>query len=477
MHKTRSQSGFSIFVLLLIVLSAVATVITYFVWYRAEDGVFERVPPVIKLDEQESFKGIGLNLYPLKVKLTDVGAGLDEVIVRLEQHRERIDITKKKFSSEKFGEVVLEVGGEDFFGEEGVGTLEIKAWDKSFWSNSSEVIIPIKIDRTYPRVSILTSQHNGQLGGSQLAFYRSTDSNLSNSGVVVSGNYFQGARGSLLDPAIRNIDVFGVFYALDAFSAVRDSSVRLFARDEVGNEKQGKFYNKVAKRSFRQAREVVPVSFLTRSVKNLTAPYKKELEGFSDDSELAHFSLLVTKIKEAEEYRIRSVIKARGLTKLFIDSGMTPPPGAPSFRYGESVNYVFNEQPIVDIRSSGFRLDMAADVDVFASAAGEVIFSENLSYFGKIVIVDHGMGITTTYAGLNSVLVSTGDLVNRDTPIGTSGVSGAFYRPGTFFEVRVQGVPVTPLEWWEGAWVKSHVLDKIKEIKRLLGAVEINPLE
>jgi hypothetical protein len=459
------------------VLSAVATVITYFVWYRADDGVFERVPPIIRVAEQENFKGIGLGISTVKIAVGDVGAGLDEVIVRLEQHRERIDLTKSKFSGEKSGEVVLEVGGEDYFGEEGSGNLEIKVWDKSFWSNSSELVIPIKIDRTYPKVSVLTSQHNGQLGGSQLVFYRSTDANLNSSGVLVSRNYFKGAKAGLIDPAIRNPDVFAVFYGLDAASSIKETSVKLFARDEVGNEKHGNFYNKIAKRSFRQAREVVPSFFLERMVKGLTAPYKNELGLLADDSGLAHFSLLVSKIREIEEARIKSVIRSRGLTKLFIDSGMLPPPGAPSFRYGEFVKYVFNEQPVVEIRSTGFRLDVASDLAVFASATGEVILAENLSFFGKTVVVDHGMGITTTYSGLNSVLVSPGDLVNKDTAIGTSGMSGAFYRPGIYFEVRVQGVPVTPLEWWEGAWVKSHVLDKIKEIKRLLGAVEINPLE
>ncbi len=477
MRRILSQGGFSVFTTLLIALSAVATVVIYFAWYRSEDGLFERVPPVIKLQDNENFRGMGVEPYMLKLSLSDLGSGLDEVVIRLNQHRERIDLGKKKFFGERHGDFSLEIGGPDYFGEEGDGKIEIKLWDKSFWSNSTDLILPIKIDSTFPRVSILTSQHNGQQGGAQLAFYRASDLNLKQSGVVVGTEYFYGVKGSLLDPGIKNDDIYGVIYGLGAAQSAAVDQVRLFAKDELSNEKQVKFYNKVAKRRFREAREVVSSQFMLSKLPNLIVPYQNEIESLDKNSDATQLASLLSEIRAAEDLKIRSVIKNRGLTKLLIDSEMIPPVGSPYYRYGERISYVFNEEVLAEVTSSGFRMAASANSEVLAAATGEVIFVENLSVFGKVVILDHGLGITTTYAGLDSISVSPGDLVDSSKIIGTTGSSGIFFRPGVFFEVRVQGAPVTPLEWWEPGWVKSHILDKIKEIKRLLGVGEINPIE
>jgi hypothetical protein len=471
------QKGSGAFIVTAVVLSAIMTVLVYMLWYRSEDGLFERTPPEIELSVESQSIGLGLNLKRVDLTISDQGMGLDEVAVRLEQHRERVDIVKRKLEGEKKVPLTFEIGGPDSYGDEGEGSLEIKVWDKSFWSNSAEKIIPLKIDKTLPKVSILTSQHNGQEGGSQLAFYRAQDANLIRSGVRIASQYFVGSKGGIFDSALTSRDVYGVVYAMPANRKLSESNIDLFAEDIVGNQKLGNFYKKIANRKYRKFDFEIPERFLTENVRELTNKYKLEREESSVNSDVDHFRLLTDTVRKYEDQKIRNVINSRGLTKLMIDQAMMPIAGSPLYRYGEIISYSVNGDVVAKVESTGFRMDMSRGAPIYPAAEGEVIFADNLSYFGKTVVLDHGAGVSTVYAGLDNITVALADLVTPERSLGMAGSTGLFFKPGVLFEVRVQGEPVTPLEWWEGAWVKSHILDKIKETKRLLGVDNIIPIE
>ena len=42
--------------------------------------------------------------------------------------------------------------------------------------------------------------------------------------------------------------------------------------------------------------------------------------------------------------------------------------------------------------------------------------------------------------------------------------------------MRVHGVPVDPLEWWDPNWFNQHVVGKIDDMKRALGLQVAKPL-
>jgi septal ring factor EnvC (AmiA/AmiB activator) len=77
---------------------------------------------------------------------------------------------------------------------------------------------------------------------------------------------------------------------------------------------------------------------------------------------------------------------------------------------------------------------------------GTVAFAAPFAGFGTLVIVDHGHSAFTLYGHLQDSAVTAGTNVSRGTPIGTVGVSpsgGA----ALYFEVRIDGRPVDPIEW------------------------------
>ena len=91
-------------------------------------------------------------------------------------------------------------------------------------------------------------------------------------------------------------------------------------------------------------------------------------------------------------------------------------------------------------------LDMSAPyrTPIYSTAPGTVVFAGYAAAYGKLVEIDHGMGIHTKYAHLNSITVNVGQKVGRKTRIGLLGATGRATGPHVHYEVLVNGVPQDP---------------------------------
>ena len=83
---------------------------------------------------------------------------------------------------------------------------------------------------------------------------------------------------------------------------------------------------------------------------------------------------------------------------------------------------VLNGEP----RRPHFGIDIAAPAGtpVRAAASGRVSLAEPLYLSGGTAIVDHGLGLSTSYLHLAEIAVAPGDLVARGDVIGTVGATG-----------------------------------------------------
>ena len=63
---------------------------------------------------------------------------------------------------------------------------------------------------------------------------------------------------------------------------------------------------------------------------------------------------------------------------------------------------------------------------------------------GKQLVVDHGLGIQSTYAGLDRILVEAGQMVDRSQPLAYLGNSTDEDQSQLFFGVRVDGESIDP---------------------------------
>jgi murein DD-endopeptidase MepM/ murein hydrolase activator NlpD len=82
---------------------------------------------------------------------------------------------------------------------------------------------------------------------------------------------------------------------------------------------------------------------------------------------------------------------------------------------------------------------------VRVTADGIVIEADDRAGYGRLVIVDHGYGLTTWYGHLSSFSVLPGEQLRRGDTIGNVGVSGRSTGPHVHYEVRINGAPVNPM--------------------------------
>jgi len=82
---------------------------------------------------------------------------------------------------------------------------------------------------------------------------------------------------------------------------------------------------------------------------------------------------------------------------------------------------------------------------VRAPAAGVVVFAEDdVPLAGRTVLVDHGLGLTSTFLHLSAIRVRPGQRVERGTPLGLSGASGRTTGPHLEWDVHLLGTALDP---------------------------------
>ena len=84
---------------------------------------------------------------------------------------------------------------------------------------------------------------------------------------------------------------------------------------------------------------------------------------------------------------------------------------------------------------------------VRVAADGVVIEAGDRAGYGRLVVVDHGFGVTTWYGHLSSFNVMVGEQLKRGDTIGNVGVSGRSTGPHVHYEVRINGAPVNPMRY------------------------------
>lgn len=94
-------------------------------------------------------------------------------------------------------------------------------------------------------------------------------------------------------------------------------------------------------------------------------------------------------------------------------------------------------------------LDMTnpAGTPIYPVTSGKVIFAAALpNGYGKHVIIDHGDGMTATYAHMNRIDVTESQIVTKETELGTVGATGWATGNHLHFELSQNGVALNPME-------------------------------
>lgn len=145
----------------------------------------------------------------------------------------------------------------------------------------------------------------------------------------------------------------------------------------------------------------------------------------------ANLSLILKNPSKEDFHRLKGALIPPVRTK--------PAHGYGPRRQGQTTSYV---------RHSGYTYDVAAGTQVRAIGPGLVVYAGWFEGYGQVVILDHGVGYHSVYAHLSKLSVEVSAPIKRGDQLGLSGASGSLEGDKLYFEMRKDGSPINPGDWF-----------------------------
>ena len=313
-----------------------------------------------------------------------------------------------------------------------------------------------------PIVSVISTKHYINLGGSEMVIYRATPADVE-SGVQVgdltypgypaSGAKVEGVR--IADPAVKI-----------AFIALRwDQDVNTpmfaYAKDEAGNAARAEFDHLTFPKPFKKSRIPLDDKFLDRVV---PAILDTTTEVNPQGTNIEKFLVINGDLRQKNAQTIANYSKQTAPEILWGGAVFHPFTNtAVEAAFADQRTYVYDGKEVDRQTHLGFDLARVVNSPVVAANRGKVLHAGPLGIYGNCVILDHGMGVQSLYGHLSSIAVKVGDTVEKEQEMGKSGQTGLAGGDHLHFTMLVNGQMVNPVEWWDAHWIQDRILRKLHE--------------
>lgn len=97
---------------------------------------------------------------------------------------------------------------------------------------------------------------------------------------------------------------------------------------------------------------------------------------------------------------------------------------------------------------AGMDFSGAIGTPIYATGNGKVVYAEIHQGYGKCVLIDHGFKLQTLYGHMSAYNVKAGQKVKRGDIIGYIGNTGMSTGPHIHYEVKRNGIPVDPSNYY-----------------------------
>jgi murein DD-endopeptidase MepM/ murein hydrolase activator NlpD len=427
-------------------------------WVRAEGSA-----PVIHAPASLVVGGPGRDVL---LELTDEGAGLREIHVTLQHADGESALVDQRFDGNlatgggpegAARQVQLRIDPEALELSDGDAFLRVVAtdwsWRGGFGGNVSEVAIPLAIDREKPKIRIDTGLTYIHRGGSGAVAY-SVSEPTARDGVAVGDAFFRGFPDP--DSATRRV----ALYAVPADSPPKPA-IRVVAEDAAGNAATARWPVVVRERALPDANVTLPRSFLDLTVRDLA-----DANGIGISDLAAAFREINTEMRRKNEVQVREVTARSAPKQLWYGHFEQLVNSKVTSRFAEHRSYFVDGEKNSEAIHFGYDLASTAAAPITAANAGRIVYADDLGIYGNCVMIDHGFGLATLYGHLSRIDVGEGDEVAKGDALGLSGATGLAGGDHLHFAMIVGGTYVDPLEWWDPAWVRTHIEARLGPSKR-----------
>ncbi len=422
---------------------------------------FEGDKPHINLEQSSAHIGKSGNL---DYSVTDDQSGIHAISVWATQGDVKKLLHSKTYPRTTYtgpvgprqesGTVSFDVQKEGFV--DGPMTLTFEATDFSLrgWLAGNKTIATkeVIVDTKPPEIEILHSEKYISPGGSGIAIYRVSDDESSH-GVNINGIFNPGY------PLAGGQEKVKIAYFALPYDSAKIEALYISATDIAGNETVVPFTT-VYKNAV-QKQDTINISdgFLNKKIPEFQQHYP-ELQGEFLDKYLFANSL----IRKENNQKISELCNDPQPEQLWQDH-FARMPGSSRAGYADHRTYYYQGQPIDQQVHLGIDLASTSRADVRAANQGKVVFADYLGIYGKMVLIDHGQGVFSLYSHLSQINVAPGDMVDRQTVIGLTGKTGMAGGDHLHFSMLVNGVFVTPKEWWDQHWIDVTIQQPITDAK------------
>lgn len=421
----------------------------YLVWRQSVPGIRASLEPVPRW--------IGVKT-PLAVDLQAAKGGVRSVEIRLRQGSAKVVIVQQAFTGSPTNDqrVALQITGSTLGLREGEATLEVLARD-GFWrpiraDDRPILTTQVTLDFTPPSLEVVAATRYWAQGGGGLVVLRSKGA--SRVAVTVGGLAF---RAYPAGPAESNlfVDMVALPWNYEA-----GTPIMAVAQDEAGNVTSRAVAVEVKARRFKTDTIEIKDEFLERKLPELLPEHAGTIA--PGDLIAAFLTVNRDKRKQAEEAK-RTLAAKTQPRPLWEGVFVQPRNTKVSSNFAETRTYRYHGQDVDTQIHFGYDLAAVQHGPVPAANSGVVVFAGPLSIYGNAVVVDHGLGLQTLYAHLSSIAVKEGDQVAKEQELGRTGSTGLALGDHLHYEVLINGVSVTPLEWWDATWIRDHVGRPLRE--------------
>lgn len=328
--------------------------------------------------------------------------------------------------------------------KEGKARLLISAQANDFRGNTQTVAFDVDVNTQPPRVSVDGYQHYINQGGAELVTF-TTSGYWTEAGVRVGPYTFR----SFQVPGRPVNERFSIFAF--PWNVPADTVPVVYASNPSGAEAKGHFWFKVFPKSFRTRDLELTDAFLDKAV--------DEIDPNGSGDKVQRFLRINGELRRQNNQVLRD-LRLKTEEKVLWSGAFWRYGKTESF-FADSRNYVYKGKVIDHQTHLGFDLSNLQHAPVVAANDGKIVFAGNLGIYGNCIVVDHGYGLQSIYGHLSEIAVKPGDPVKKGQPMGKSGATGLAGGDHLHFSMQVDGVQITPVEWWDEHWIHDRILSRL----------------
>ncbi len=343
-------------------------------------------------------------------------------------------------------------------------TMKIEAVDMSKWNffsgNKAIKTIHIIIDQKNPEVYTIDSSYGIRRGGSAVVVFYANDKNLKKLYIQTSFGkkfiptpfYKKGYYISLLAWPVRAKNFRANIVAIDKANNIAKAYIPLYLKPP----------------RFRKVTIQIKDNFLNNKVATFIHNNAPKISSESPIKQFIYTEVTERKINENLISKITSKTDSQIITDFYLKPFYPLIDAEKVAGFGDFRTYFYKGQKICTSYHLGVDLASIARAKIRSSNKGVVAFAHFNGIYGNNMIIYHGLGLYSLYGHCSKFLVQKGDQVKINQIIARTGQTGMALGDHLHFGIYIQGVAVSPIEWFDKHWMKINIFNIIKNSKKII---------